>query len=109
MSASSSRVSAVPASSVKGQLGSLGQGKTHITQAQNAARAEAIRALPPDAHRILRRPEVEALVGMRKTALYQRIQAGEFPRPVPLGPRAVGWLSHEVMGWIEARAALRAA
>jgi prophage regulatory protein len=108
MSASSAVVSAVPASSVKEHLGPLGQGKTHVTQAQNAARAEAIRALPPGAPRILRRPEVEALVGMRKTALYERIQAGEFPRPVPIGRRAVGWLSQEVMGWIEARAALRA-
>ncbi len=105
MSVSSATVSPVPASSVKVLLG---QSRTHITQAQNAARAEAVRALAPDAPRILRRPEVEALVGMRKTALYQRIQAGEFPRPVPLGRRAVGWLAPEVLGWIASRAALRA-
>lgn len=57
--------------------------------------------------RILRLPEVLAATGLRHTAIYERIAAGTFPRPVPLGIRAVGWLAEEVEEWrrdlIEAR------
>ena len=27
--------------------------------------------------------------------------AGKFPRPIPLGERAVGWLEAEIDSWIE--------
>ncbi|GGG52598.1 hypothetical protein GCM10010964_44670 [Caldovatus sediminis] len=33
--------------------------------------------------------------------------AGEFPRRVTLGPRAVGWLESEINQWIAKRAAER--
>jgi prophage regulatory protein len=41
--------------------------------------------------RILRRPEVEARTGYPTSTLYTKIQAGEFPRPIKLSARAVGW------------------
>jgi prophage regulatory protein len=53
---------------------------------------------------ILRRPQVEARTGLSRSTLYQYIQDGLFPRPVSLGPRAVGWLESEVNAWIAARA-----
>ncbi|MEQ1881281.1 MAG: AlpA family phage regulatory protein [Burkholderiales bacterium] len=31
------------------------------------------------------------------------IKDGVFPKPVPLGPRAVGWLESDVSDWIAAR------
>jgi prophage regulatory protein len=47
--------------------------------------------------RILRRREVEQTVGLSRSALYRRISAGSFPRPIPIsGGRAVGWLASEV-------------
>ena len=52
---------------------------------------------------ILRRPQVEARTGLSRSTLYQYIQGGLFPRPVSLGPRAVGWLESEVNAWIAAR------
>jgi prophage regulatory protein len=52
---------------------------------------------------ILRRPAVEALVGLRKTALYAMIARGEFPPPLRLGRRAVGWRASDVEAWIAAR------
>ena len=52
---------------------------------------------------ILRRPQVEARTGLSRSTLYQYIQDGLFPRPVSLGPRAVGWLESEVNAWIVAR------
>ena len=41
--------------------------------------------------RILRRPEVEARTGYPTSTLYTKIQTGEFPRPIKLSARAVGW------------------
>jgi prophage regulatory protein len=41
--------------------------------------------------RILRRPEVQARTGYPTSTLYCKIQAGEFPRPIKLSARAVGW------------------
>ena len=53
--------------------------------------------------KILRRPAVEATTGLSRSTIYQHMQAGVFPRPVRLGPKAVGWLESEVLAWIEAR------
>ena len=54
---------------------------------------------------ILRRPQVEARVGLRRSTLYQRIAEGTFPAPVRLGSRAVGWLEHEITEWLTRRIA----
>jgi len=56
---------------------------------------------------ILRRPAVQARTGLPTSTLYGLIQRGAFPKPVPIGPQAVGWISHEVSAWIEARIAER--
>lgn len=50
--------------------------------------------------RILRLPQVQKLVGLSRSSVYSRIQAGSFPRPVSLGGRAVGWLEHEIDQWL---------
>jgi prophage regulatory protein len=52
---------------------------------------------------ILRRKQVQARTGLARSTIYQHIQAGTFPRPVQLGPRAVGWLESEVSEWIAER------
>ena len=52
---------------------------------------------------ILRRRDVERLVGLSKPSLYRQINAGTFPRPVKLGPRAVGWRRAEVEEWLRSR------
>ena len=59
-----------------------------------AARAGGLR-------RILRLPEVEAVTGKKRSAIYEGVADGTFPAPVPLGPRAVGWLESEIMEWQE--------
>ncbi len=53
--------------------------------------------------RFLRLPEVKQQVGIGRTAIYQRIKSGEFPAPISLGPRAVGWTSDSIENWIESR------
>lgn len=52
---------------------------------------------------ILRLPQVKVRVGLSRSAIYQKISRQEFPRPVQLGARAVGWLESEIEGWIEER------
>ena len=56
---------------------------------------------PP--HCILRRKQVEARTGLSRSTIYARINAGTFPAPVSLGPRAVGWIEGDVQRWISER------
>lgn len=55
---------------------------------------------------ILRRPQVQQRTGLSRSTFYQYIKDGEFPAPVPLGPRAVGWLESDVSSWISERVKL---
>lgn len=60
----------------------------------------------PHPLRLVRLKEVIQRCGLGKTAIYTRIRAGEFPRPVDLGG-VVAWVETEVDAWIEARIAAR--
>jgi prophage regulatory protein len=51
----------------------------------------------------LRLKQIKAQIGLGRTSIYDKIKAGEFPKPYPLGPRAVGWLAEEIDAWIESR------
>ena len=56
--------------------------------------------------RLLRRPEVEAMTAMSCAAIYAKMHAGRFPRPVRIGtgPRgAVAWRLSDIQKWIESR------
>ena len=97
MSVSSMIVSAEPAPSVKIRAVRSGRGKTHVGSD----------ILPAGFPRILRLPAVETAVGFKKSKLYDLIQEGQFPQPVRLGNKSVGWLADEVQAWINARAASR--
>jgi prophage regulatory protein len=55
----------------------------------------------------LRRSAVEARTGLSRSSIYDRIAAGEFPKPVPLGGRSVGWVEAEIREWQKARIAER--
>ena len=59
------------------------------------------------AHTILRLPAVKARTALSRSTLYKLISCSLFPRPVRLGPRAVGWLESEVDEWLGRRAELR--
>ena len=59
--------------------------------------------------RFLRLPEVIHTSGYGRTAIYEKIKTGEFPKPYPLGARAVGWLVDDVDAWIESRIQARKA
>jgi prophage regulatory protein len=52
---------------------------------------------------ILRARQVRERTGLSRSTLYAKIKAGEFPRSISLGDRAVGWSSAEIDAWIGAR------
>ena len=51
-------------------------------------------------HRVIRRPEVETLTGIPRSTLYAKIATGDFPVPIKIGQRSVGWLETEVNDWL---------
>ena len=53
--------------------------------------------------RLLRREEVLHLCGISKSTLEDLIAAGEFPKPVRISARAVGWWAWEVLAWLKTR------
>ncbi len=50
-----------------------------------------------------RLPEVMPQVGLKRSAIYDKIKNGEFPKPISLGPRAVAWIADEIDQWVDAR------
>lgn len=53
--------------------------------------------------RLLRLPDVEALVGLRKSSIYDAMKRGEFPASVKLSRRAVCWPASSIDAWITER------
>jgi prophage regulatory protein len=54
-------------------------------------------------HCILRRAEVSRRTGLSRSSLYIHMQRGEFPRPIQLSRRSVGWLEADIDNWITTR------
>lgn len=59
-------------------------------------------------NRILRLKPVTARVGLAKSTLYKLIANDNFPKPIKLGARAVGWLESDIDAWLELRIKLSA-
>ena len=55
-------------------------------------------ASPP---RLLRLPEVMDRVGLRRSAIYQRMSEGRFPKCRTLGPKCSVWVEAEIDQWIQ--------
>jgi len=53
--------------------------------------------------RLLRLPEVQRLTGLRRSAIYEQMQRGIFPRSVKAGARAATWSEAAVQAWISER------
>jgi prophage regulatory protein len=56
--------------------------------------------------RLLTRAEVEARVGLKRSAIYERMDTSAFPKPVRVGA-GVRWVESEIAAWIAARIAER--
>lgn len=51
--------------------------------------------------KLLKRPEVEAVTGLSRAAIYAKIKAGAFPPPVRLGTNSVAWRADDIDKWID--------
>lgn len=47
----------------------------------------------------LRIKQVTGLVGLSTSTIYARMKEGTFPRPVPIGSRAVAWPASTIASW----------
>lgn len=64
-------------------------------------------AAQPTSYRFLRLKEVKHIVGLGRTAIYDRIRSDKFPKPYSLEARAVGWRSDEIDAWLKGRVVSR--
>ncbi|MEL6487711.1 MAG: AlpA family transcriptional regulator [Pseudomonadota bacterium] len=67
----------------------------HNFNSSSSDNSERVR--PP---RLIRLPEVMDRVGLRRTAVYERVKEGEFPKPRSLGPRCSVWVESEIDEWV---------
>lgn len=51
--------------------------------------------------KILKINEVTALTTLSRTTIYRGVAAGNFPAPVQLSPRRVGWPQHSIEQYLQ--------
>ena len=49
--------------------------------------------------KIYRLPDVMSITGLSRSSIYLRVSTNEFPRPVKIGRRAVGWPEDSIIAW----------
>ena len=52
------------------------------------------------ANAILRFPQVIKITGLPRSTIYAKLADDNFPRPIKLGERSVGWIEEEIQDWI---------
>ena len=72
----------------------------HPQPAEDGANAEHATPSGPPPARLLRLPEVIDRVGLRRSAIYQRMSEGRFPKSRSLGPKCAVWVEAEIDQWI---------
>ena len=53
--------------------------------------------------RVLRLKNVCDRTGLSRSSIYLKMSQNEFPKPIRLGKRSVGWLEADIQVWIAAR------
>jgi len=53
--------------------------------------------------RLLTVREVREMTGLSRSSIYAMMAAGDFPKPIRIGSRAVRWHEHEVRAFIASR------
>lgn len=59
--------------------------------------------LPDGIDPIVRLPAVLAITGLSKGWVRNNVLTGEFPAPLRLGEKAVGWRMSSIQNWLESR------
>lgn len=66
---------------------------------------EAISQVAAAPESLLRIAQVEARVGLRKSAIYEQVRRGTFPAPVKLSRKCTCWPASSIDTWIRERIA----
>lgn len=53
--------------------------------------------------KIMRLKAVLEMTGLPRSTMYHFIKKSDFPKPIKLGLRSVGWLEEEILSWIRSR------
>jgi prophage regulatory protein len=53
--------------------------------------------------KIYRLKELKEKLGVGKSTIYRWIKKGNFPAPIKLGERTVGWLESDLKKWLETK------
>jgi len=61
---------------------------------------EDVQAAIARPQRLLRLPEVMHRVGLKRSAIYQRMSEGRFPKSRSLGPKCAVWVESEIDEWV---------
>jgi prophage regulatory protein len=56
--------------------------------------------------RLLRLPEVMCRVGLKRSAIYQRMSEWRFPKSRSLGPKCAVWVEAKIEDWIRGIASM---
>ena len=57
--------------------------------------------------KLLRHRAVSEITGFSQSTIARKVKAGQFPKPVKLGPQTLAWVAEEVEVWLAARIAER--
>lgn len=52
---------------------------------------------------VLRMRDLVELLGICRSTIYKLRKAGDFPEPVKVGPRSIGWRRADIEEWLEGR------
>lgn len=64
-------------------------------------------SLHPSPSKFLRRTSVQEMTGLSRSTLYDLMAKGTFPRPIPVGTKAVRWVDTEIHAWMAAKISAR--
>lgn len=97
----SARVAADRAAQRILQVANLLQEALNLLRADSTLPVGHTMKCTPD--RLLRLPEVERLTGLCRSAIYEQMRRGIFPRSVKAGQRTAAWPESAVQSWIADR------
>jgi len=52
---------------------------------------------------VIRLKDVMKMLSVSRSMVYSLMGTGDFPKPLQLGPRAIGWIPSEISAWVESR------
>lgn len=74
---------------------------TRLNTDSSAAPARTDVIPVPPAPRLIRLAEVISRVGLKRSAIYQRMSEGRFPKSRSLGGKCTVWVEAEIDAWIQ--------